>query len=148
MYHSSLCHHYSLSLYEGNGVCTRKAICAHTHTQCVSHTHKVMMDKEVGTGYVRSMPLLFYTRTHTHTITFTHTDAVTHMNTLILTQKHSHTHVHKHKQKLKNTTISLMWTKEVVLDVRALRRCLLKVNSCTICTDHDWSPSLEYANQI
>ena len=39
MYHSSLCHHYSLGLYEGIGVCTRRAICAHTHTQCVLHTH-------------------------------------------------------------------------------------------------------------
>ena len=47
---------------------------AHTHIHRVyyTHTHKVMMDKEVGTGYVRTMSLLFDTRTDTHTQSHSH----------------------------------------------------------------------------
>ena len=57
------------------------------------------MDKEVGTGYVRTMSLLFDTRTDTHTQSHSHIQMLWHTWTSKYSHKNTHTHVYKHKHK-------------------------------------------------
>ena len=89
----------------------------HTH-----NTQKDLMDKEGGTGCVCTMSLPFDTLTLTHSHTHTHT------------QKHAHTHTHAHTYTHTKTSKSLMWTKEVVLEVRAL--CLQSFKSQLLYYPH------------
>ena len=125
IYQTSLCPHHSQGLYEAMEFVLRERM--HTH-----NTHKDLMDKEAGTGCVCTMPLPFDTRTLAQTQTHTHKHAhtCTHKHAHTQTNTHTRTHTHSHTK----TSKSLMWTKEVVLEVRAL--CLQSFKSQLLYYPH------------
>ena len=90
-------------------------------------------------AYMHKICTLKHAHTHTQ-VTLTHTHIHTHTRTHALTHARTHacTHARTHARTI------LRWTKEVVLEVHSVSS-LLKVNCCTIRTDHQWSPP-EYTN--